>query len=149
MKKSGQRCFINPLPLKIRYCIYSEQWGDVKPMQNPTGMWMAPVRWGDSLVGGSLPAQLCWRLLRCRGWAGVLVLQVVAKYLHQVKIWDDLWVNHACISETVLELGLGINFPLGRDWQSTETSFPSPPVQRAWSQLWLPANVSANVFLLS
>lgn len=65
---------------------------------------------------------------------------------HQVRIWGDLWVNHACISETVLELGLGINFPSGKDWQSMEVPFSSFPQCRelghSFGSLQMPQQMS-------
>lgn len=54
----------------------------------------------------------------------------------------ELRVNCACMSEIMLELGPGRNFPLGEDWQGLEVSFSSFPLMHgAWPQPWLPVYV--------
>lgn len=151
MKNSGQRHFINPSPSKIRHCIYLDQWGDMRPMHKPTGMWLPPARWWGQSDGGSLHAQLCWKLLRGWGWAGVLVLWVVAKSFTSSK--DLKWfMGKSCFYQwDCADAGARNKFSFRKRLtrQSLEASFSSFPIMyRAWSQLWLSANASANVFLL-
>lgn len=60
---------------------------------------------------------------------------VITKSFRPGEVWGKLWVNHARMSEIVLELGPRRNFPLGKDWQGREASFSSfSLVHGAWSQ---------------
>lgn len=143
MKNSGQRCVINPLPSKIRNCIYSEQWGDTRPMQNPPGMWLTPVRWWGQPGGGS--SMPCWRLLRGRGWAGVLVLWVVAKSFPSSK--DLGWfVGKSCLYQwDCAGAGARNKFSL---WKRLAESGSFFFFLRPNARGLITANVLAKVFLL-
>lgn len=75
---------------------------------------------------------------------GVLVHKemVVTKPSRPAEVWGELRVNYAHMSDIVLELRPGGNFPFDEDWKGLKASFSSLlQMHGAWSQPWLPANV--------